>query len=704
MEKTEDHGDRTMNVRQTLRGYGAVVGMFMVGVLALVSLNIFYQRSLKMEMAEQFNHQQLLLAKTEALRIESYLNVVKEDLLHFVQIAAMINLPREADFRIITDSVCRHIGDIKRRVVFLDSQGAVRFTRGTMPIQETDDRIFLMAAKDGCQNDVRIYQDTKRVYLTAPICRSNSLYGAMVIFLDIQDVSTMFLSPLKSGSRGYAWMMDDNGNLLYHPTQTDMVGKNLYKTDSSCFRCHKSFDVEKKIIEGHGDFQGRYIAPSGEDKILAFSTTSVGDTKWIVAVSAPYSEVTMLIGKSMKVYSLFIMFSIMAMGFTSVILIIFFRKKVKAEELEQRKKVLEDYAGELEHKVDIRTKELSTEKEKLHTVVSALGSGLILLDAEGKIQWINETMKDIAGRDISGMSCEDICTDYTVVASHEEQGLQTEIISNLFGRSDRYYQMTTAPVKAPDGSIDGYIKLLQDVTEMKRTEEQMMHSEKLSALERLTSGIAQEIGNPLTSVFSFVQMLREVEHDELKKETIETIYFHMNRIADILKQLSSFSKMPPPELKPARVNNLIEDSLSLIQYDKRVQDITIMKDLSPTLPEITTDSNQLRQVFVNVILNAADAMPHGGTLTIRSRGKNNSVVIDFEDTGAGIAPEDLNRIFDPLYTTEEKGTGLGLAVSYRIIKKLNGNMTAESEPDRGSRFVITLPVRKTDESVSHNRQ
>ena len=683
-----------MNMRETLKrkGYLVIVGIFAAIMLSLVTLNIYFQRSLKMEMAQQFNHQQLLLAKTEALRLESYLNVIKEDLLHFVQIAAVINLPQEKDFRLITDSVCRHIGDIKRRVVFLDAQGQVRFTRGTMPIQETDDRIFLMAVKGGCLSDERMHQDEKRVYITAPICRSGSLLGALVIFLDTQDISTMFLSPLKSGSRGYAWMMDNDGNLLYHPTQPDMIGKNLYKTDSSCMKCHKSFDAEKKIIEGSGEFHGRYIAPTGEDKILAFSTTAVGDAKWIVAVSAPYSEVTMLIGKSMKVYSLFIMFIILTMGFTSVILIIFYRKKIKTEELERRKKVLEEYAEELEHKVDIRTKELSTEKEKLHTVVSALGSGLVLLDAQGNIQWINQAMKDIVGRDVSGMSCEEICSGYTVVSSYEEHGIQTEIISNLFGRSDRYYQMTTAPVKGEDGLTEGYIKLLQDVTEMKRTEEQLMHSERLSALERLTSGIAQEIGNPLTSVFSFVQMLREVEHDELKKETIETIYFHMNRIANILKQLSSFSKMPPPELKTARVNNLIEDSLSLIQYDKRVQDITIMKDLSPAIPEIITDSNQLRQVFVNVILNAADAMPDGGTLTIRSREENNSVVIDFQDTGAGLAAEDLSNIFDPLYTTRDKGTVLGLAVSYRIIKKLNGCMRVESEPKKGSKFVISLPM------------
>ena len=678
-----------MKVRHSLRGYVVIVGIFAAIILALVTLNIYFQRSLKMEMAEQFNHQQLLLAKTEALRIESYLSVIKEDMLHVAQFAAVMNFPKEADFRLLTDAVCRHIGDIKRRVAFLDSEGRIRFTRGTMAIQELDDKYFAKAVKSGCQDDILIEQGLKRLRLTAPVCRSGSLTGALMVFIDLQDIATMFLGPIKSGSRGYAWMMDNKGTLLYHPTQADMMGRNLYQTDSSCFKCHKSFDVEKKIIEGSGDFHGRYVAPSGEDKILAFSTSSVGSAKWIVAVSAPYTEVTKLIGKSMKVYSLFVMFIVLTTGFTSVILIVFFRKKAKAEELE--------------HEVDIRTKELSTEKEKLHTVVSALGSGLILLDAKGKIQWTNQAMKDIAGRDVSGKSCEEICSDYTVIGSYEEHGLQTEIISNLFGKSDRYYQMTTAPVKGENGSIDGYIKLLQDVTEMKRTEEQLIHSEKLSALERLTSGIAQEIGNPLTSVFCFVQMLREVEHDELKKETIETIYSHMNRIADILKQLSGFSKMPPPELKPARVNNLIEDSLALMDYDKRVQDITIMKDLSPALPEITTDSYQLRQVFVNVILNAADAMPHGGTLTIRTRRENDNVAIVFEDTGPGIAPEDISRIFDPLYTTKEKGAGLGLAVSYRIIKKLNGSMTAESEPDKGCRFVITLPIRKADKGASYSR-
>lgn len=356
-------------------------------------------------------------------------------------------------------------------------------------------------------------------------------------------------------------MMDEKGNLLYHPTQPDMVGRNLYKTDSSCFKCHKTFDAEKKIIEGKGDYYGRYVAPTGEDKILAFSTAAAGESKWIVAVSAPYSEVTLSIKRSMKLYSWIIILIFVIASGVSALLIVQYRKREKAEERAKHEKELE-----------------------------------------------------------------------------------------------------------------------------------MMHSEKLAAMERLTSGITSEIGNPLTSVFSFIRVLMDMEEDEFKKETLETIFFHMNRISDIMKQLSGFSKMMPLELKPCRINNVIENSLSLIQYDKRIQGITIVKDLAPNVPMLTTDANRLSQVIVNIVLNAADAMPAGGTLTIRSKTENNNIVVAFEDTGVGIGREALSRIFEPFYTTKENGTGLGLAVSHSIIENLKGSLTAKSEVNKGSTFVLSLPV------------
>ena len=148
-------------------------------------------------------------------------------------------------------------------------------------------------------------------------------------------------------------------------------------------------------------------------------------------------------------------------------------------------------------------------------------------------------MSDMAGADLVGRYCEEICADCSIVGSYEVNELQTEIMYNLFSRSDKYFQVTTAPVKGEGGELHGYIRLVQDITEMKKMEEQMMNSEKLASLGRLTAGIAHEIGNPLTSVFSFVQILKEMEQDEFKKESLETIYF-IARIADILKQLSVF--------------------------------------------------------------------------------------------------------------------------------------------------------------------
>lgn len=675
-----------------MKGYALIIGILILIVSSLITLNIFFQETLQMEMAEQFNKQQLLLANAEAANIQAYIHSLKDELLHVAYFMRRLDMRAKTDFAWIADEVFRNKGNIRTHISFLGKKGEILFSNNDADIEKSYAGNLIEKAKGYCLDDAFIEQDSQRINIAAPICRSNSFEGAVLLSLSIQDVASEFLAPIKSGMRGYAWMMDGKGDLLYHPTQPGMVGKNLYKTDSSCFNCHKSFEGEKKIIEGKSESYGIYVAPSGEDKVLAFSTASVGDSRWIVAVSAPYSEITMSIKRSMKFYSWLIISIFITTSFASAMLIVFHRKRVKAEELAKHQKELEKHAERLEREVARRTDELSSEKEKLDTIVSAIGSGIVLIGNDGRIKWTNQTMREMAGRDIVGIYCEEICADCSIVGSYAVKEMQTEILYNLFGINDKYFQVTTAPVRGEDGEVHGHIRLVQDVTEMKKMEEQMMHSEKLASLGRLTAGIAHEIGNPLTSVFSFIQILKEMEQDGFKKESLETIYFHINRIAEILKQLSGFSKMPPVELKRWNVNSLIESSLSLIQYDKRAKDITIVRDLSSDMPEITTDGGQLAQVFVNIILNAVDAMPDGGTLTIASRVENSAIVIDFNDTGTGIPRENLSRIFDPFFTTKEKGTGLGLAVSYSIIRKLKGNITVESDPDRGTSFRITLPV------------
>jgi len=544
-----------------------IIGIFVVIVAALITLSIALQRTVQMEMAEQFNNQQLLLANAEAKNIKDYLNNIQDKLYHIAQFASLLRDGKYLNYKLLTDVLFTDAASVKKRIEFLDTRGRIVYTRGNVHAVGLDEKSVVEWAKPLCPGNARMQQDGGLVSIITPICRHDSIIGAVVISMDIQDIAKTFLSSIKSGTHGYAWMMDDKGYLLYHPAQPTMVGRNLHKTDASCFSCHKNFDVEQKIISGRVDFCtgeqcGRYLSPTGEDKILAFSVVLVGDARWIVAVSAPYSEVTLSIKRSMKIYVWIIILIFVMTVSVSAWLIVINRRREKAEERERHEKELE-----------------------------------------------------------------------------------------------------------------------------------MIRSEKLASFERLTSGITSEIGNPLTSVFSFIDVLMDREDDEFKRETLETIFFHMNRISEILKQLSGFSKMTPLELRPCKVNNLLEDSLSLLQYDKRVQDITIIRDLQPDMPTIATDGNQISQAFVNIVLNAADSMQNGGTLTIRSRVQGGTIVIEFEDTGVGIAQENLSRIFDPFYSTKEKGTGLGLAVSYSIIKELNGSLMVESELNKGSRFVITLPLK-----------
>ncbi len=677
-----------------MKGYLLIIGTLVVVISALITLNIFFQQSLQMEIAQQFNRQQFLLARSIADNIKAYIHFMKEEVLSVSNVIAKMDIKDKKNFEWLNNEIIRNKGIIKADLGVVSINGDIIFFEGDKkPLNSILSRDILpFKPSDGLSETV-ISESSNNIYIMSPVYKQGALKEMVFLSVNITDIANHFVGNIKSGSRGYAWIIDKNGTLLYHPTQPGMVGGNLYKTDSTCFRCHLTFDLEKKIIEGKAGDYGRYIAPTGEDKIIAFSDIDLGNISWTIAVSAPYSEVTHTTRQSMKLYSYLIISIFITTSVVSTLLIIFNKKRIKAEEIALRKQEIEKYAIELENKVNERTSELESEKEKLNSIVSAIGGGIMLIDRSGKVQWANQMIKDMAGVEVIGEECEDICPDCSISETYVVNNIETSILSNLFGQKDKYFQVTTAPVKGEKEDIHGYIRLIQDVTEMKKMEEQIIHSEKLASIGRLAAGIAHEIGNPLTSIFSFVQILREMEEDQFKKESLETIYFHINRISEILKQLSGFSRMPSGEPQKCQINEIVETAINLVQYDKRAKNVAIIKELEHGLPEVSCNGNQISQVFVNLILNAIDALPEGGEIKVRSILRENEVAIQFEDTGIGISKEDVTRIFDPFYTTKERGTGLGLAVSYDIIKKMNGTLSVESEVGKGSTFTITIPSK-----------
>jgi|Deesub1362A_J573_1020465.scaffolds.fasta_scaffold00183_12 signal transduction histidine kinase len=666
--------------------------IFIISVI--ITLNLFFQQNYQAEMAQQFNKQQLLLAETISGNIQRSLEHLKAMSVTLARLLGNTSLERAdlADF--VSDAFADVGTDIRLDLRIFDKNGALKYSSLSQPMDISDHVLIEKAKKLQAGNTVVLNRaDLQEIRFATPIYNDEGLQGVIVLNLCLNSINRKFIEPIKSGSKGYAWMMDASGTLLYHPTQPEMIGKNLYRADASCFKCHTSFEVEKKILDSGGTGVQSYIAPFGEDKIIAFSRIQLSPTDfWIACVSIPYTEVTASIRKSMKLHSILVLAIFGTTAIAAFTIVVINRKRIKAEERAKHEAELERYAAELERAVEKRTLELISEKEKLDTIVSTLDVGIFLADHNKKIIWVNRTLKDWFGEDrINDLNLEDIYGGAEVSSTVNNKMIQ-EVVYHTLGKRKGYFQITSTPLVGPDGNMQ-LLGLIHDITEIKRFEEQMAHSEKLASLGRLTAGIAHEIGNPLTSVFSFLQILRERETDDFKKESLDTILFHINRIAEIVRQLSGMSKLPPTEFKEAQINDLIESSLLLMQYDKRAKAISVKKELSP-LPPVVTDANQLTQVFVNLILNAVDAMPEGGTLTIRTRETEENIVVDFEDTGMGIPRENLKKVFDPFFTTKDKGTGLGLSVSYNILKRLGGDISVESEENKGTTFTVTIPKKK----------
>ncbi len=235
----------------------------------------------------------------------------------------------------------------------------------------------------------------------------------------------------------------------------------------------------------------------------------------------------------------------------------------------------------------------------------------------------------------------------------------------------------------------------------RQTQQQLMRSEKLAALGRMAAGVAHEINNPLTGILTYSHLLlkRFTEKGQIR-EDLEVIVNETTRCREIVKNLLDFSRESIPQKVPTDINRVVEETISIIENQVYFEKIAIEKALKENLPRIMIDAGQLKQVLINLSLNAAEAMPAGGTLVFETQisADNKNEIIKVIDTGCGIPEEDINKIFDPCFTTKDKskGTGLGLAVSYGIIQRHNGKVSVETRIGSGTTFTIEFPIESRD--------
>ena len=233
--------------------------------------------------------------------------------------------------------------------------------------------------------------------------------------------------------------------------------------------------------------------------------------------------------------------------------------------------------------------------------------------------------------------------------------------------------------------------------ELKAAQAMLIQAEKMAALGQLSAGMAHEINNPLSAILLEAEMmLRDEDKDRDTRDTSKIIVEQSKRIESIIKRLLEFSHKREFKAEPLDVNEAVEKALSLLSYQVKPENIKIIKGLDRDIPKVSGDNNQLQEAFLNIILNAVQAMEKGGTLTIRTLIQKTTgyVVIEFKDTGAGMDDKTLKKIFNPFFTTKEKGTGLGLSICYKIIEDHKGIIEVQSKLGEGSTFSVKLPEIK----------
>jgi two-component system, NtrC family, sensor kinase len=276
--------------------------------------------------------------------------------------------------------------------------------------------------------------------------------------------------------------------------------------------------------------------------------------------------------------------------------------------------------------------------------------------------------------------------------------------SDEIGRLASSFNVMTASLREARADLEHLNANLERQVEersaaLKNAQAQLIQSEKMSSLGKLAASVAHEINNPLAGILTYAKLLiRMHEEGELSEQARDRAVRNLrlaeretDRCTAIVRNLLDFARQRPPSLKWIDVSAVVEEALSLLGHRLQMQNVELVKDLAP-MPPVMADFGQLRQSFVNIALNACEAMNAGGTLTVTARPAGAKVEVRITDTGPGIAPEQLSRIFDPFFTTKEKGTGLGLSVVWGIIDRHGGTLEVESQVGQGTTVIVRLPI------------
>jgi len=347
---------------------------------------------------------------------------------------------------------------------------------------------------------------------------------------------------------------------------------------------------------------------------------------------------------------------------------------------------------------------LRMQKELIDRILKTIPSAVLVIGRDLKVDLCNPAFYEIFGMhedEVQGKNIHEIFDQEDLLAgtSRIQAGTERFLQRSFRFKVDGQEKMLVADIiSMGQGEV---LVIINDVTEEMARQEKLYLTDRLVTVAEMAAGAAHEMNNPLTSILGLSQLLMEEELPNEMREDVTTIHGQAQRATGIIKGLLSFARKHDSSRHPTQINSLIEEVINLRAYELKIHNIKVEYQLSPGLPEVTVDYFQMQQVFLNIILNAEQAMTeahHGGILKVTSDKVDGVVRVSFTDDGPGISPANMRKLFSPFFTTKEvgKGTGLGLSICYGIVTAHNGQIYAQSEAGHGATFIVELPIEPAE--------
>jgi two-component system sporulation sensor kinase A len=686
----------------------------------LLGLMFFSARAILPAIAEE---QYRLITKETVLRIENQISLIMEEI---QELAIKVQNSRSLQSRDV-DKIKAELVEIVYTYPFID-KGIVLdkngMVLGTYPqdirrmhkTNQSHNEYFQQAiiTKDVfISNLTSIDTGHFVINISVPLMNRQQEVEYVLNFELNMEENQLFQSIFQSvniGNNGYTFIVDKNGSIISHP-QRERIGDNV-----------RANPVIAKAINKQSGYQ-LVTNTKGVDMYASYQYAP--DLGWGIVAQVPVEEIYHSFDSFSKY---FYVISFILITILSIVTAFYSRQiikpiqtlymaidqvakgdysqridKVERSEigkLTNRFNEMIEYVGKARLSIKSKEEEVWKQKEFLWKIIDMNPNFIYALDRDGYITLANQSLADLFGTTPQQMFGKKAASfnlhydeeeDIDLLNTRKGKLIPENIIKDKEGQV-HWLQIVKLPIPSFSDRKEQILYVCTDTTERKKTEEYIRKSEKLSVVGELAAGVAHEIRNPLTSIKGFIQLLESM--DAKGKFYYEVMLSEIERINFIVNEFMVLAKPQVVRFELKDLNLMLQGVITLLRTQAIMQDVQIIDEFDQDIPPIYCDENQLKQVFINVIKNSIESMPTGGKLYIQSKMHNERhVMIRFVDQGCGIPRERIPKLGEPFYTTKEKGTGLGLMVSHKIIEAHKGTIHFESELEEGTTVDIILPFK-----------